>query len=968
LPGFLSGNSIHRILIPSIGWRLPRSLSGLETWGFGLSGLLLWLGVAPGMHADLGDRAIWVWLPGTIIGMMLNLQVQRLGYQQIDRSGGTPNYMTHLLSRYPVLATYGAIGYWLGWVSVPPMNAIILTDLIAAKLSAGLPPSTETVLHIGFTLLPFLLAFTGTRSLSILHLFFVLPTIGLFLTFCVQGMGWLTVSPASPGFFPSNLSGFSLTEWAKWFFLAIYAVYGCETASSFVADSQNPKFTLHSLKWVASLIPLVYVGGSWVLMRLATGEGLGDNAFLNLVAAAQPFWGNAASIGVTFLITCGAMLSSSTAVANTPRILYQLSIDGYISPTFAFISRRNVFLPSLMFTLALSLLCLHWGNVSRVVMVTGTGYLCSMLAMHIGLWLCRDQPEVRWGRISLGFAAMEVLVLFVGGWAWGWQDLLVGLLLPAVILSSDAVLRQFNWKPLRLDWWHRRSGTSPRFDRSDFLMSQVSVLIVLICSALVIGWFFGSRSLGGVELLVVLLISAAFIGVAIACWTTLPQIFAIVESRQNAEHLLQVVLDAIVLIDATGVILKVNPATERLFGVCAVQLLGTRLQDRLPSLSVYPKSWDERSEHILSRSPSQVQTIEAAVSPRVDRDRQEYLVILRDITDLKQVEAELRQSLKCQEELTEMTLELKQTLLELRQTQAQLIHTEKMSSLGQMVAGVAHEINNPVNFIYGNLTHVREYTQFLLELFELYQESFPELPLQLATVLEDRDLHFVQEDLPKCLNSINVGAQRIREIVLALRNFSRLDEADRKSVNIHEGIESVLLILQHRLKHRSVQIAGMESYQGEIEIVKDYQNIPDVECYPGQLNQVFLSLLTNAIDAIEESLGRAIDPRQQATGKIQICTKIIEKNWVSISVSDNGIGINDAVSTKLFDPFFTTKPIGKGAGLGLFVGYQIIVEKHGGKLTFNTPINGGAEFTIQIPVHQQPIENGKWGTGTIAIA
>ncbi|GAB1543896.1 hypothetical protein NUACC21_65720 [Scytonema sp. NUACC21] len=288
--------------------------------------------------------------------------------------------------------------------------------------------------------------------------------------------------------------------------------------------------------------------------------------------------------------------------------------------------------------------------------------------------------------------------------------------------------------------------------------------------------------------------------------------------------------------------------------------------------------------------------------------------------------------------------QLAQALDHLRQTQAHLIHSEKMSSLGQLVAGVAHEINNPVNFIYGNLTHVHEYTQNLIEMLNLYQQQYPEPNPEIQRRAEIADIEFISEDLPKLFSSLKLGAERIREIVLSLRNFSRLDHAEVKAVDIHEGLNSTLLILQHRLKPNSLHSG--------IQVIKLYSQLPTVECFAGQLNQVFMNLLSNAIDALEESCRKSA---QLGTKKyrpvITIETELTNDNWIQISIKDNGVGITKEVQSKLFDPFFTTKPVGKGTGLGLSISYQII-EKHGGKLECVSEPNGGAEFVVHIPVKQ----------------
>ncbi|MEB3214179.1 MAG: ATP-binding protein [Leptolyngbyaceae bacterium] len=292
---------------------------------------------------------------------------------------------------------------------------------------------------------------------------------------------------------------------------------------------------------------------------------------------------------------------------------------------------------------------------------------------------------------------------------------------------------------------------------------------------------------------------------------------------------------------------------------------------------------------------------------------------------------------------------LEQALQELGTTQAQIVQTEKMSSLGQLVAGVAHEINNPVNFIHGNLRHVRDYTQDLLRFIGLYQTHHPNPATEITAAADEIDLDFLRSDLPKIIDSMAIGTDRIRQIVLSLRNFSRLDEAEFKTVDIHEGIDSTLLILQHRLKARPGSPA--------ISVFKDYGQLPAVDCYPGQLNQVFMNILVNAIDALAEvRTKRTFQENQENAGKITIRTSAPNDLWVQIEMADNGPGMVDSVRQKIFDPFFTTKSIGKGTGMGMSISYQIIVEKHGGKLEcFSTP-DEGTEFIIQLPIRQHASE------------
>ncbi|MDM9385461.1 response regulator [Chlorogloeopsis sp. ULAP01] len=282
----------------------------------------------------------------------------------------------------------------------------------------------------------------------------------------------------------------------------------------------------------------------------------------------------------------------------------------------------------------------------------------------------------------------------------------------------------------------------------------------------------------------------------------------------------------------------------------------------------------------------------------------------------------------------------------LQQMQIKLIQSEKMSSLGQMVAGIAHEINNPVNFIYGNIIHANEYAQEVLNLLHLYQEEYPNPTPNIQAELEAIDLNFLQDDLLKLLNSMNFGARRVREIVKSMRNFSRVDDTGITEVDIHECIDSTLTILNYRLKAKPEH--------SEIEVVKEYSMLPPVGCYAGPLNQVFMNIISNAIDALDEyNQQRSFEDMRQQPSQIKICTKMIGDDWVAIYIADSGPGICEDVKAKLFNPFFTTKPVGKGTGLGLSISQQIIVEKHGGSLQCQSTVGKGTEFIIKIPTQQR---------------
>lgn len=293
-----------------------------------------------------------------------------------------------------------------------------------------------------------------------------------------------------------------------------------------------------------------------------------------------------------------------------------------------------------------------------------------------------------------------------------------------------------------------------------------------------------------------------------------------------------------------------------------------------------------------------------------------------------------------EQRVEERTQELSKVLDNLKKAQMHLVQSEKMSSLGQMMAGIAHEINNPVNFIYGNLKPASDYFKELIDLVKLYQVKYPTPDKELQAHLDALDLPFMIEDAYKLLESLRIGSDRIRQIVLSMRNFSRLDEASIKSVDIHEGIDSTLLILQHKLR------TGANNKP--VEVIKQYGHLPLVECYPSQLNQVFMNILSNAMDAFEAH-SRQLEDRPFT---IEITTSLATADSICIQIKDNGTGIPTQILNKLFDPFFTTKPVGKGTGLGLSISHQIIVEKHGGEVDCTSQMGQGTCFTIKVPISQ----------------
>lgn len=312
---------------------------------------------------------------------------------------------------------------------------------------------------------------------------------------------------------------------------------------------------------------------------------------------------------------------------------------------------------------------------------------------------------------------------------------------------------------------------------------------------------------------------------------------------------------------------------------------------------------------------------------------------------------------------------LAQTLDALQKTQSQLIQSEKMSSLGQLVAGIAHEINNPINFIYGNIHYAQDYVRDLMNLLRVYQAQYPSPSAIVEEEIESIDLDFLSADLPRLFQSMQMGAERIKQIVLSLRTFSHMDEAEYKTVNIHEGLDSALLLLDHRLK--GTEGSGINCGGGgcgvncgvgssgescpSIILNRHYGTLPQITCYPGKLNQVFMNILTNAIDAIEAlaeaSAETLLSNDQNQHPSITITTQYLEEiDRIKITIQDTGIGMEEPIQKQIFDPFFTTKAVGKGSGMGLSTSYEIITERHQGELISRSSVGEGSEFQIILPV------------------
>ncbi len=421
----------------------------------------------------------------------------------------------------------------------------------------------------------------------------------------------------------------------------------------------------------------------------------------------------------------------------------------------------------------------------------------------------------------------------------------------------------------------------------------------------------------------------------------------------------------IVISDATNPehpIIYCNPAFESITGYQRQEILGENCRflqgsDTDPAaLEIIRKALKSESECQVTLKNYRKDGIAfwnaLSISPVRDRTGKltHFIGVQRDITERHKSEEALQKS---EEKSRKQASKLVTALEELKHTQTQLVQSEKMSSLGLLIAGVAHEINNPICFIYSNLAHLKNYAENLLHILKLYEHHYPDPVAEIKAEKETIEIDFLAQDLPQILSSMNVGVERILQIVKSLRNFSRHDNSEMKPINLHEGIDSTLLILNHRLKGNGEMPA--------IQIVKEYGDLPAVECFSGPMNQVFMNILSNAIDALEDwDKRRGFTEMRLNPSQIKISTKVVDsfpasfasRNFVEIKITDNGPGMTQEVQENIFDPFFTTKPIGKGTGMGLSISHQIVVEKHKGELDCISQLGKGTELIIRIAIEQ----------------
>ncbi len=874
--------------------RMPRLLAAADTWGFGFTGLLLWLFVVEGANTTLGPGAGLLWICMVPLAVLFNLQVKRMGETWPDVSGGTPNYTARLLHSRPWLRRYAAAAYFQAWASVPTLGAMLLADVVTANLETAGMTAPVWLLRVTFTAVAFVVAFGGSRTLGVLHLFFAVPAVGGLLALCVQGISWLVVSPASPGLLPAETSslwsGFGFGDWAKWYFAAAYAIYGVDSASSFVADSRRPLTTLRCLKVAAGFIPIVYLGGSLVVMRLAA-DGSSTDVAGALTQAASRFWGPAAPWMVTFLVASGCLLSAATAAGNCPRVLHQLGRDGDVSPVFSAVSGSGVPGPALLFTLAFSLAFLLWGDPISLLVASSASYFTFCVLMRLGLWLRRGEPQVRWPRISLAIFVVEAVILAVGGVAWGWRASMVGLALPMVVLAADAVVRRIPLTVLSLEWWAWRYR--PRWTDSprDAVGPQVAVQIVLVCAGVIAGWA-SSRLLRGADddarrnLFFILVVSVGFLGIAAASFTTLKQVFRLAEARDRADGLLAAVDDAVLVTDEEGVVRIANPASRRLLARAGdgAGLVKRRVDTVLgPAFSGLAVAWPQRSEHVIEAHGGEL-TVETLASPLVSERLFGHVLVVRDITGRKRDETALAEA------------------------RDQALEASRLKS--EFLATMSHEIRTPMNGVIG-------LTGLLLD-----------------TDLDERQRQYA--------DGVHGAGEALLSVINDILDFSKIEagklEMEVVDLDLGAVVEEVADLVADGARRKGLELVAFCEPELHTALRGD----------PGRLSQVLVNMASNAIKFTETG-EVVIRARQKGADEATVV--------VRFEVVDTGIGIAPDDIERLLEPFSqadasTTRRYG-GTGLGLAICTQIVAAM-GGEMGVDSEPGRGSTFWFTVPLDRRP--------------
>ena len=526
--------------------RLKRSLSPAETWSFGATILLFWAYAAQSALVALGPVSLALWAAVAAVTATMNLQVRRLAMAWPDVVGGSPSYLSRLWADRPLVGRYAAMAYFAAWATIPPIAADFLADFIGDRFPAVATGPANLALIIGFTLVPFVVAWSGVRALALLQLIYIIPTVGILIAFVASGLGWLVFAPDSPGLAP--VGGAVMPEpltVVQWLFFLTFSAYGAETASVFVAESHNPRATIRNLVVLAITVVPIFVGASYVLLQASPAVPDPDvhRGFLD---ASARFWGEAAPfIGSVFLAGV-ALLGASAAVAVAPRVLYQQARDGHLPSVFGMASDRGVPGPALLATLLVGIAFSIPLDLEDGIIASATCWFGFWILMHAGLWHGRGRPEVLWSRLALALAVIETAVFVVGGVTLGAASFGLGLLLPALVIVAAGVVGRLadrgGLRVLRPEWWQERYRPRPLGASDGAVTRQVLTVIVLVTAAIGASWILSTLAQQDPDpdatdvLLAITLFVGGFFAIAFAGSTTLANLAALGAARSRAEQ------------------------------------------------------------------------------------------------------------------------------------------------------------------------------------------------------------------------------------------------------------------------------------------------------------------------------------------------------------------------------------------------------------------------------------------------
>jgi len=993
--------------------RLPRTLSTLETWGFGFTVLLFWLVVAPEVHETLGVGSLLVWLPAALAGIVVNLQIRRLALARPDAAGGSPVYVARLWADRPLVSRWSGLAYFHSWAIVPPAITWILADLAVDNLALLGFTVSSVPLQLALLAAIYLIAFSGVRVLSVVHLFFLIPSLGLLLALGLHGVGWLAAAEASPGLLPT---AFELPSWSAWvagYFVVAYTTYGIETAAAFSADSRHPRATINCLVAAAVLILPIMVGGSWLLARVGPPAGTGIDPATTLELAASPLWGGFTPFAVTFMLASSMLLVCVTSVALTPRVAWQLGRDGVLAPIFGELDRNGVPRIALAFTVGVALL--HFGlEPVQMILIGGASWVGFWSLMHLGLWRRRGDPEVLWPRLALVLGIVEAGVLVVGGALAGGGWVAAGVAVPFVLIGFDEIVRTQVRVPRLM----------PSFDISRTPASEALEIVLVV--SLILGVFLAGWTAGGLigppsnppatRVFVISLLAASFLGVSWASWTSLRRLGLLDRSRSQLHDVIDTAMDAVIVVDREGVVCSANPAGERLFARPEGEVAGRLLRDLIPGLVGTPDQWVHWQEYELPAGEV-TRVVELAARTHSALPWTEHTVTIRDLTDRKEAEATIRQS----EQRLDAALEAARAgVWDLDPSTGRVIRSRRWEELLGFGAGDLEGRHRE----WVELLHPddRDETLHLLEehiagrtgAFEsehrlrrsdgtwlwvmdrgrVVARSEEGNPVRMvgATVDITQRKHLegqlgqarkmeaigrlaggVAHDFNNVLTAILGTAELLLSPDAALDREARRDVAEIRDAARRAGqITQQLLAFGRRQQLRATVIEPNDAIRHVEPLLRRLIGADvelRVDCHPDpgriradrvQLEQAIMNLALNARDAMPEGGSLTIRSRPVPITEALIgsVAGVEPGEGVELSVIDTGQGMDDATQARVFEPFFTTKEAGKGTGLGMAMVYGFVRQSGGFAKVESAPGQGTTVRLIFPRVAGDPASSG----------